>query len=166
MDGARTATAPGTSLRGRLSILHVVDSLEFGGLERMVADISIAQQAHGHEVAVFSLTGAGDLGPGLRAAGIRVVEGGKRRGLDLAMLARLRGAVAGMRADVVHTHNFVPNYHAALALATMPLLRPTQVNACHNMGSRLSGARCAPANSGTGGAGARTTPGYPRCGRR
>lgn len=141
MDGMHTVTAAAAGTRGRLSILHVVDSLEFGGLERMVADISSAQQAHGDAVAVFSLTGLGDLGPALRSAGVRVVEGGKIRGFDLAMLARLRGAAAGMRADIVHTHNFVPNYYAALALATMPSRRPTLVNTCHNMGSRLSGAR-------------------------
>lgn len=133
------ALAPGES--GRLSILHVVDTLDFGGLERVVADIAMAQHAHGHRVAVFSLTGAGALGPELVAAGVRVVQGGKRHGFDPAMLASLRRAATAMHADIVHSHNFVPNYYAALALVGLWGRHPILVNTCHNMGSRLTAAR-------------------------
>ena len=141
MSATAAARMPAPEVMGRLSILHVVDTLEFGGLERVVADISSAQRAHGHSVSVFSLTGAGDLGPSLVDSGIPVLEGGKRRGFDLAMLSRLRRAASGMQADIVHSHNFVPNYYAALALATIARRRPVLVNTCHNMGSRLAGAR-------------------------
>ncbi|HEY4529603.1 MAG TPA: glycosyltransferase [Luteimonas sp.] len=125
----------------RHSILHVVDTLEFGGLERMVADIACAQREHGHAVAVFSLTGAGDLGPEIARSGVEVIEGGKRGGFDLAMLARLRTAILRAGAHVVHTHNFVPNYYAALAIAGVLRRRPALVNTCHNMGTRLAGPR-------------------------
>lgn len=141
MSATPAASMPATGDGGRLSILHVVDTLEFGGLERVVADLSSAQRAHGHAVSVFSLTGAGDLGPSLKDAGVQVLEGGKRHGLDLALLSRLRRAASGMQADIVHTHNFVPNYYAALALMTIARRRPVLVNTCHNMGSRLAGAR-------------------------
>ena len=137
------ATLPRTAPRVRVrhSILHVVDTLEFGGLERMVADIACAQRGHGHDVAVFSLTGAGDLGAEIARAGVEVVEGGKRGGFDLAMLARLRSAILRVGADVVHTHNFVPNYYAALAITSVLRSRPALVNTCHNMGTRLAGPR-------------------------
>ena len=121
----------------RYSILHVVDSLETGGLERVAVDLAIAQRDHGHRVAVFSLTGTSGLGPELHAAGIHAIAGGKRRGLDLGLLARLRAVVAGQAADIVHSHNFVPNYHAALAIAP-GRMRAVLVNTCHNMGGRLS----------------------------
>lgn len=126
---------------GRLSILHVVDSLETGGLERVVADLSIAQRDHGHRVAVFSLTDGTGLGAELARAGIDVIEGGKRPGFDLALLLRLRRTVGGRGADIVHTHNFVPSYQAALALFPRLRGRPALVNTCHNMGARLSNPR-------------------------
>lgn len=141
MNTATLDTAPRAGRGARLSILHVVDALEFGGLERMVADISAAQRSHGHAVAVFSLTGPGELGPVIARAGVEVIDGGKRRGFDLALLARLRAAITRLDADIVHTHNFVPNYYAALANAAAWPRRPALVNTCHNMGARLAGAR-------------------------
>ncbi|MBJ6984071.1 glycosyltransferase [Luteimonas sp. MC1750] len=120
------------------SILHVVDSLETGGLERVVVDLAIAQRDHGHRVAVFSLTDTAGLGPELEAAGIPVMAGGKRAGLDLGLLSRLRGAMDAHGADIVHSHNFVPSYQAALALAPRLRARAALVNTCHNMGGRLA----------------------------
>src|SRR5690606_19836932 len=79
--------------RARHAILHVLDSLETGGLERVVVDLAIAQRDHGHRVAVFSLTGTTGLGPELEAAGIHAVAGNKRRGIDLRLVSRLRAAV-------------------------------------------------------------------------
>lgn len=122
--------------RPRHAILHVLDSLETGGLERVVVDLAIAQRDHGHRVAVFSLTGTTGLGPELEAAGIHAVAGNKRRGIDLRLVSRLRAAVGTLGADIVHTHNFVPSYHAALALVPRP--RAALVNTCHNMGGRLA----------------------------
>lgn len=120
------------------SVLHVVDSLETGGLERVVVDLAIAQRDHGHRVAVFSLTDTAGLGPELEAAGIPVIAGGKRAGFDLRLLSRLRGAVDAQGADIVHSHNFVPSYQAALAIAAWLRARAVLVNTCHNMGGRLA----------------------------
>ncbi|MEN1972035.1 glycosyltransferase [Luteimonas sp. MJ204] len=138
MSAAPMATAPRLAGDGRLSILHVVDSLECGGLERVVADLAVAQRDHGHSVAVFSLTDATGLGPELTGAGIQVIEGGKRTGFDVAPLARLLRTMKDKQTGIVHSHNFVPNYHAALALALPGRARATLVNTCHNMGGRLS----------------------------
>jgi glycosyltransferase involved in cell wall biosynthesis len=119
------------------SLIHVVDSLEFGGLERVVADLAIAQHAAGCHVAVFSINDTQGFRPVLEAAGVPVLVGAKRGTLDFAVLRRLRAAVTNCRADVIHTHNFVPTYYAALAtLAVSP--RPLLVNTVHNMGTRLS----------------------------
>ena len=120
-----------------LNILHVVDSLEFGGLERVTTDLAKAQHARGHGVAVFSINTTDGLRPELLAAGIPVVVGGKSRSLDWNVLGQLRRTVAERQIDVLHSHNFVPNYHAALAVlgARNP---PALVSTCHDMGDRLS----------------------------
>ena len=124
----------------RLRILHVVDSLETGGLERVVADLCVAQRAAGEDVTVFSIEATGGFRDELEATGTRVVVGNKRGALDRNVLASLRRTAVALGADIVHTHNFVPNYYAALA--TLALRRaPAIVNTCHNMGTRLANRR-------------------------
>jgi glycosyltransferase involved in cell wall biosynthesis len=128
---------PMTASDQSMGLIHVVDSLEFGGLERVVSDLAIAQAAAGHRVAVFSINETRGFRPVLEAAGVPVVVGAKRGTLDIAVLRRLRAAVSACRIDVIHTHNFVPNYYAALATFAAPR-RPVLVNTVHNMGTRLA----------------------------
>ncbi|MBJ7574520.1 glycosyltransferase [Luteimonas sp. MC1828] len=123
----------------KLAVIHVVDSLDLGGLERVVADLAIAQTAHGHRVTVFSINDTAGFRADLEAAGVPVVIGGKRRPLDVGVLRALRSSARSLRADIVHTHNFVPSYYAALAMLFNR--HATLVNTCHNMGGRLSNRR-------------------------
>lgn len=120
-----------------LRIVHVVDSLEFGGLERVVTDLAKAQQAAGHRVSVFSINDTDGFKPELMQAGITVVEGHKHGGLDIKVLKALRQWVRTQAIDVVHAHNFVPNYHAAAAMFGLGR-KPVLVCTCHDMGMRLS----------------------------
>ena len=41
-----------------MRLMHIVDSLEFGGLERVVTDLAIEQKRRGDTVCVFSLLGS------------------------------------------------------------------------------------------------------------
>lgn len=123
-----------------LSIVHVVDSLERGGLERLVVDLAMAQQRAGHAVAVFSINATEGFAPQLESAGVTVVRGNKRGGFDRRVMAALRRLVRQRRADVVHAHNFVPNYYAAAALLGLAR-RPVLVGTCHDMGTRLANRR-------------------------
>lgn len=116
-------------------LLHVVDSLETGGLERFVCDLALSQHAAGQRVAVFSLNRTEGFRGTLEAGGVEVIQGDKRGGFDRALIRRLRALVRERGVDVVHSHNFVPNYYAALALLG---LRCALVNTCHNMGTRLA----------------------------
>lgn len=117
-----------------LRIVHVVDSLEVGGLERVTVDLAQAQAARGHAVSVFSIAATEGLKGELQSAGIAVVEGHKQRALDRQTLALLRACVAAADADIVHAHNFVPNYHAALATLG---LDASLICTLHDMGARL-----------------------------
>lgn len=119
----------------RRRLMHVVDSLEIGGLERVVTDLVVAQKARGHQVSVFSINATEGFRAELQAQGIEVRVGGKTRGFDLRVLRALRHAAAD--ADVVHAHNFTPNYYAATALLGLPR-SPVLVGSCHDMGARLS----------------------------
>lgn len=120
------------------NIVHVVDSLEFGGLERVVCDLAIAQSAAGHRVQVFSIGSTDGFAGMLSAAGVPVVVGGKQGAFDRQVLRRLRALA--LAAEVVHAHNFVPSYYAAAALlGTMRC--PALVGTVHDMGMRLSNRR-------------------------
>lgn len=132
-------SSPSASSRQR-GILHVVDSLERGGLERLVHDLAVAQHRRGDRVVVFSINRTGGFIAELEAAGVTVIVGDKQGTLDLGVLRKLRNAVRAHRIDTVHAHNFVPSYYAAAALLGMSH-RPTQVVTCHDMGTRLSNRR-------------------------
>jgi glycosyltransferase involved in cell wall biosynthesis len=123
-----------------LAILHVVDSLEFGGLERVVTDLAIAQQQQGHRVAVFSINATTGFSDELRRVGIKVIVGHKQGTLDRRVIHLLRQTARAMHADIVHAHNFVPNYYSAFALLGW-WGAPALVNSCHDMGTRLSNRR-------------------------
>lgn len=122
------------------AVLHVVDSLERGGLERLVNDLAIAQHRAGGRVGVFSINRTGGYLDELQAAGVPVIVGNKQGTLDRRVLGLLRRTVEDMSIEVVHAHNFVPSYHAAVALLGLRL-RPAQVVTCHDMGTRLSNRR-------------------------
>lgn len=123
-----------------MRLMHVVDSLEVGGLERVVTDLAIEQRRQGHEVIVFSLQSTEGLAPELTRAGVEVAVGHKRGTADLRMLRHMRRLMRERRIELVHCHNFVPNYHAAAATLLMPG-RPVIVGTCHDMGMRLSNDR-------------------------
>jgi glycosyltransferase involved in cell wall biosynthesis len=136
-NGPRKAPPQMATPARPLSIVHVVDSLEFGGLERVVTDLAVSQLQHGHRVSVFSINDTKGFAPELRSCGIDVHVGHKQGTLDLAVLKALRRVASQQSADIVHGHNFVPNYYAALAMLGM-WRRPCLVNTCHDMGARLS----------------------------
>ncbi|TBR36178.1 MULTISPECIES: glycosyltransferase [Dyella] len=116
-----------------MNITHVVENLNRGGLERMVLELVKLQHRQGHHCQVVCLYDLGAQAPELTALGIPVIACGKGRGLDLGALHRLRRAIRMHGTDVLHTHNAVAHYHAALASLGAGV--PTLINTRHGMGS-------------------------------
>ncbi|HJW46671.1 MAG TPA: glycosyltransferase, partial [Lysobacter sp.] len=110
-----------------------MENLERGGLERVVIDLAIVQREAGHDCRVICLFERGALADELVKQGIDVHTCGKRRGLDLTALRRLRSLLRNDPRSVLHTHNAVANYHAVLASAGLRI--PRIVNTRHGMGS-------------------------------
>jgi glycosyltransferase involved in cell wall biosynthesis len=115
-----------------MNVLHLVESLERGGLERVVVNLSLAQQAAGHSVAVVCLFREGMLATELLEAGVRVTCARKSTSLDRGALLHVRRELASARADVLHTHNAMANYYGVLAAMGR---RVRVVNTRHGMGS-------------------------------
>jgi glycosyltransferase involved in cell wall biosynthesis len=120
-------------------ITHVVENLERGGLERVVIDLAREQARRGDAVQVLCLFGRGALAGELEAAGVPVHACGKRGGLDLGALRRLRAGLRAHHTGVLHTHNAAAHYHAVLAALGLGIR--TTVNTRHGMGVQQAGSR-------------------------
>lgn len=122
-----------------MHITHVVENLDRGGLERMVIELVKLQQRQGHACQVICLFERGALAHELDAAGIDVRACGKRQGLDLRALGRLRRWLLDHGTEVMHTHNAVAHYQAVLAAVGLGLRQV--VNTRHGMGVNRRAAR-------------------------
>jgi glycosyltransferase involved in cell wall biosynthesis len=127
------------SAEPRLHITHVVENLNRGGLERAVIDLVAAQVARGHRCQIVCLFERGQLADEAEALGVRVLACGKRNGLDLRALLRMRRHLREQATDILHTHNAAAHYHAVLAALGLPLRRT--LNTRHGMGALDTGSR-------------------------
>ena len=116
-----------------MNIVHVVESLDVGGLERVVLALVAWQIQQGHRSRIVCLFHEGALAAQARASGIEVVAVGKRLGFDGHALRLLRAELSRNAPDVVHTHNAVTHYYTALARVGLRLRR--LLNTRHGMGS-------------------------------
>lgn len=94
-------------------VLHIIVGLEVGGAELMLARLVTESSRHsrGYCHAIVSLTQAGPLGEGLRAAGIEVHALGMHSYASLPLaLWRLQALIRRQRPDIVQTWM----YHADL----------------------------------------------------
>ena len=95
-----------------MKIAHVVDSMEVGGAETLVAQMCRKQREGGDAPAVFALDVLGPIGRQLCDEGFEVLShlGG---GLATGLL-RITGALRRFGPDVVHLHNPTPTTYGAL----------------------------------------------------
>jgi len=121
-----------------MNVFHVVESLDRGGLERVVIDLGLAQRAAGYDVVVCCLFEVGQLAQELIDGGVPVSCAFKGTGFDLRAVTRLNRMIKQANASVVHTHNAMSNYYGALAVLPRPGLR--LINSRHGMGA-ISGDR-------------------------
>ncbi|MGP1667713.1 MAG: glycosyltransferase, partial [Rhodanobacter sp.] len=116
-----------------MNITHVVESLNRGGLERVVIDLVRAQQEAGDHCQVVCLFEPGSLAPELAVLGVPVKNCGKRRGLDLRAVLRARRFIREHQTEVLHTHNAISHYYAVLA--SLGLSLRYVINTRHGMGA-------------------------------
>ncbi len=115
-----------------MHILHVVETLHTGGLERVVIDLALQQAALGHECMVVCLFEKGSLAGELEDKNIPVSCCNKKNSLDLKAVRCLAGTIGVFHPDIVHTHNMSCNYYAALALLKDRKIR--LINTRHGIG--------------------------------
>ena len=122
-----------------MNIVHVVENLAIGGLERLVVSLAAWQRQRGHMVHIICLFDAGGLAEQAREAGIAVTAINKQLGWDLPALRVLRAMLRNYAFEVLHTHNAMAHYFAAAGALGLGLGRI--LNTRHGMGAAPGGRR-------------------------
>lgn len=116
-----------------MRIIHVVETLYVGGLERVVVDLVKEQAKRGDQCLVICLFDKGRLADELKNTGIQLYSCDKTSGFDFDAIKKLAGYIKSFNPDVVHTHNLVCNYYLAFAkiaaVSKVPL-----INTRHGIG--------------------------------
>lgn len=117
----------------RLRIVHVVESLDVGGLEHMVVALAALQRSQGHTVEIVCLWHMGPLADRAERAGVPVSCVDKGPGLDWRCVVRMRARLRRSRAQVLHTHNAMSHYYAVAA--SLGLGVRAVINTRHGLGT-------------------------------
>ena len=94
-------------------IAHVIDSMEVGGAEAVVAALCRLQTAAGHRVSVHCLFQKGSVAKQLEQEGVRIYVHGPARSATIVW--RLFRSFRASRPAVVHCHNKTATVHAGAA---------------------------------------------------
>ncbi len=107
-----------------MRILFLARSLEVGGAERQLAELAVGLKQRGHEVTIAVFYAGGTLESGPRAAGVPVVDLGKRSRWDLAQFTlRALREIRRFQPDVVHGYLVAANLFAVAARPLIPRAR-------------------------------------------
>jgi glycosyltransferase involved in cell wall biosynthesis len=98
-----------------LRVTHVVLSLDFGGLERVVLSLARAGRDFEQDVSLLCLERPGTLAPQVEALGIPLACVAKQPGLRWDTTDRVREVLRQFRPDVVHTHQMTALLYAGRA---------------------------------------------------
>ncbi|HSB67767.1 MAG TPA: glycosyltransferase [Candidatus Methylomirabilis sp.] len=103
-------------------VVHIVEDLRTGGLEKVVRHIVVSLDRARFDPAVWCLARGGDIAEQLAAQGVRVEIGAMGKRPSPAFLLGLAGRLRGARAGVVHCHGYTASTagRAAALLARTP----------------------------------------------
>lgn len=129
------ALETGRTNRVKIRVLEILATLKRAGAERMAVSLACQLDANRFETGAVSLYDAfdGGLEPELEAAGVPVWHLGKRTGLDVRMITRLRHVIGEFSPSVIHTHSYVLRYSLPASLATR---KAAMVHTVHNLAEK------------------------------
>jgi glycosyltransferase involved in cell wall biosynthesis len=104
-----------------LKVVHLVMSLDIGGLERIVVDLVREGRKFGQSVSVICLERPGTLAPVAESLGARVFCIDKRSGLKLSTFGRMKAVLREIQPDVVHSHTIGALFYAGPATRALPV---------------------------------------------
>lgn len=122
-----------------MRILQVITSLQTGGAEKIVVDLSLKLKARGHEVDVVAFVGGPSIfKQALVDGGCGVIEFSYNEGVySLKHIKRLKRLIP--QYDIVHTHNTSPQLFAAMAKGKCKAKLVTTEHSTNNRRRSLKG---------------------------
>ncbi|MFH1678491.1 MAG: glycosyltransferase [Candidatus Omnitrophota bacterium] len=110
-----------------IKIMHVVLSLEVGGLESLVVEL-VRRMRHNYQFLICCLDSYGELSKEAEelGAGIKLLK--RKPGIDLLLPFRLAKLMSKEGVSIVHTHNLSSLFYGSLAgkIAGIPVILSTQ----------------------------------------
>lgn len=109
-----------------MKIAHVVDSMEVGGAETLVAQLCRLQREDGHDPSVYAILSLGPLGEQMRMENFVVMANVGHRLIDSSR--NFFRIFKDLRPDVVHLHNPTPAIYAGISarMAGVPSIISTR----------------------------------------
>lgn len=98
-----------------MKIAQVVLNLKYGGLEKLVIQLSDKLNQTGIETVIVCLEQTGQLASEANRKGIKVICVNKKPGIDFKVIINLIRVLKQEKINVVHTHNYAPLIYATLA---------------------------------------------------
>jgi len=111
----------------------VVETLNVGGLERVVIDLVKEQASRKHQCLIICLFEEGKLAVEIKKKGISLDVCSKQSGFDFSAVKKLADNIKSFNPDVIHSHNIVCNYYAAFA-KIMAFSKASLINTRHGIG--------------------------------
>lgn len=119
-----------------MKIIHVISNLELAGAQNMCCNLLCALKDYEEDLTVISLFDSSTaLTEKLTKNGIKVICLGKKMGMDLSMIRKLRKIFKKENPDIIHAHADVLKY---VGLATL-FSRVKIVHTIHTLANKESG---------------------------
>jgi len=110
-------------------ILRIVNSMDIGGLERGVYNLTLKLEQDNFQHVFCCLNKKGHFGEELEKKGIKFYELHKKKGLGLNLIPKIRRIIKKEKPDIIHTHNTDPFQLGTLASLGLNVIR---VHTDHN----------------------------------
>ena len=117
-----------------MKVIEVESSFGLGGGQRVIESLVLGMVALGIDVKVVSLfDNHTAITNNIEACGIHIEYMGKRRGIDVSMIGKLRDYFSAEKPDVVHTHLHTAKYAIT---AAKQVGVPVVVHTVHNIANK------------------------------
>ena len=103
-------------------VLHVMWSLDFGGIERLVLDLCKEQRKNGMEAQVLVGRATGRLAEQFAAERIPVIDANLKNGFDVGRSGNTKNLESMGKADIIHIHAFSPVFSKMAVKSGTPIV--------------------------------------------
>lgn len=123
-------------MRNSNNVMQIVQSLECGGLEKMVISLAERLNKKSSCASICCLDKTGELAQEAEYKNIKVIAVRKKPGIDLPLVIKLAGIFRREKINVVHTHNLGPLFYGTLAARLSRV--PVVINTRHGREAKVS----------------------------